>query len=177
MLHNWDGAPAVIALPVKAYFAIFENTRNGLFEGFFYVAVGAFLGMRYKQIRDIPAVCPVVFLVLGSLGSILISYDAHLPFCACGSISLFLLSARRCGSKLKPHVAARNSSTIIYLVHMYFVVIFVYLICGGSNPNMFANEVNRPLLYVFAIGGSAAVSAVVVALAKKCPALRTVFGI
>lgn len=177
LLHNWDGAPAVIAQPVKAYFVIFENTRNGLFEGFFYIAVGAALGMKHEQLDKLHFGVPVAMAVLGIIGCILISNDAHLPFCACASICVFLLSVRRSGENLKPYVKARNSSTIIYLVHMYFVVIFVYLICGGSNPKLFANEVNRFLLYLFALGGSTAVSVLVITLAKRSTVLKTVFGL
>ena len=177
LLHNWDGAPAVIAQPVKAYFVIFENTRNGLFEGFFYIAVGAVLGMKHEQLDKLHFGVPVAMAVLGIIGCILISNDAHLPFCACASICVFLLSVRRSGENLKPYVKARNSSTIIYLVHMYFVVIFVYLICGGSNPKLFANEVNRFLLYLFALGGSTAVSVLVITLAKRSTVLKTVFGL
>lgn len=177
MVRSWDGLPNVISLPVKAYFAVFGNTRNGLFEGFFYVAVGAVLGMGYERLCKLSVVGLVAGAVLGALGCMFVSNDAHLPFCASASICVFLLSVKRCGADLSPHVAARNASTIIYLVHMFFVVLFVYGLCGGTNPSMFDNEVNRPLLYLFALGGSALVSAVVISLAKRVPAIKTVFGI
>lgn len=172
-----DGLTGFLALPVKAYFAVFGNTRNGLFEGFFYVAVGAVLGMRHERIGKLPLAGLIISALLGVLGCMFISNDAHLPFCACASICVFLLSVRRCGADLRPHVTARNASAIIYLVHMFFVVIFVYGICGGTDPSMFTSEVNRPLLYLFAIGGSALVSTVVLALAKRASAIKTVFGI
>ena len=177
VLNSWEDAPTVIALPVKVYFAVFVNVRNGLFEGFFYVAVGAVLGIKYESLEKLPIDVPVVMAVVGILGCMFVSNNAHLPFCVCASIGVFLLSIRRCGANLKPHVAARNASTIIYLVHMFFVVAFVYGICGGTEPALFANEVNRPLLFLFAISGSLVVSAVVILVAKKIPAIKRVFGI
>ena len=60
---------------------------------------------------------------------------------------------------------------------MFFVVAFVYGVCGGTDPNMYANEVNRPVLYLFALGGSGLVSVAVIALAKRAPVVKRVFGI
>ena len=177
LLKGWADAPAVVALPVKAYFAVFSNVRNGLFEGFFYVAVGAVLGMRHERLGGLPVAGLVAATTFGVLGCMFVSNDAHLPFCVAASAGVFLLSVRRHGAELKPHVAARNASTIIYLVHMFFVVAFVYGICGGTDPNMYANEVNRPLLYLFALGGSGLVSVAVIALAKRVPGVKRVFGV
>lgn len=116
-LLAWNGAPPVVAFPVKACFAVFGTTRNGLFEGFFFVAVGAALGMRHERLAGLPVAGVVAGVVLGILGCMFISNDAHLPFCACAGICAFLLSIRRCGAELRPHVVARNASTAIYLVH------------------------------------------------------------
>lgn len=175
--QNWDEAPAAIALPIKAYGLVFGSSRNGLFEGFFYIAVGAVFGMKWQNVRDVPVRCMITLAATGLIGCIFVSNDAHLLFCALASAGLFLLSIRRCGLGLNPHVMARNASTIIYLVHMYFVVLFVYGICGATNPDLYANDVNRVTLYLFALGGSATLSALVIPLAKKIPALRGVFGI
>ena len=177
LLKSWADAPAALSLPVKAYFAVFNNVRNGLFEGFFYVAVGAVLGMRHERLNRLPLAGLVGATILSVLGCMFVSNNAHLPFCACASIGIFLLSIRRFGVDCRPHVAARNASTIIYLVHMFFVVAFIYGICGITTPDIYANEVNRPLLYLFALGGSGVVASIVIALVKKCPALKTVFGI
>ena len=177
LLKSWGDAPVVIALPVKAYFAVFSNVRNGLFEGFFYFAVGAVLGMRHERLGRLPVAALVAVTILGVLGCMFVSNDAHLPFCVAASVGVFLLSVRRQGAELKSHVAARNASTIIYLVHMFFVVAFVYGICGGTNPAMYDNEVNRPLLYLFALGGSGLVSVAVISLAKRVPVVKRVFGI
>lgn len=151
--------------------------RNGLFEGFFYVSVGAVLGMGCERLGRLPVAGLVVATILGVLGCMFVSSDAHLLFCSVASICVSLLSVRRFGTDCKPRVSARNASTIIYLVHMFFVVAFAYGICGGTNPVMYDNEVNRPLLYAFALGGSGLVSVTVIALTKRAPKVKTVFGI
>lgn len=177
LLRAWDEAPLLVSLPVKAYFAVFSNVRNGLFEGFFYVAVGAAFGMKHERLAGIPTSWLVLGVVLGIAGCIFVSNDAHLPFCACASICVFLLSVRRSGSDLSPHVGARNASTVIYLVHMFFAVAFVYGISGGTNPAINANEICRPLFFLFTLGASALFSVAILLLAKKAPALKRVFGI
>lgn len=118
-----------------------------------------------------------MLVVFGLSGTILVSNDAHLPFCITASTGLFLLSIRRCGANLKPHEWARNTSTIVYLVHMYFIVLFVYGIYGGMNADLYANGVDGPLLYLFALGSSALFSALVIVSSNRTPFLRKVFGI
>lgn len=176
-VQGWDGAPAALSLPVKVYGLVFGGSRNGLFEGFFYVAVGAMLGMNFRHVDEVPVFAELVLVAFGLVGTVFVSNDAHLPFCVATGIGLVLLSVRRCGSDLKPHVGARNASTVIYLVHMYFVVLFVYGICGGADPNLYANGVNSMLLYLFALGGSAVVSVLVIATSKELPMLKKIFGI
>ena len=157
--------------------AVFSNVRNGLFEGFFYVAAGAVLGMRHERLGRLPVAALVAATIFGVLGCLFVSNDAHLPFCAVTSVGVFLLSVRRHGTELKPHVASRNASTIIYLVHMFFVVAFVCGICCGTNPAMCDNEDNGLLLYLFALGGSGLISAAVIALANRVPVVKRVLGI
>ena len=176
-VQGWGGAPVALALPVKAYGLVFSGSRNGLFEGFFYVAVGAVLGMNCRRVGEFPVWAGLALAVAGLAGTVFASNDAHLPFCAAAGIGLFLLSVRRCGSDLKPHVGARNASTVIYLVHMYFVVLFVYGMCGGADPDLYANGVNAVLLYLFALGGSALVSILAIEASKKLLLLKKIFGI
>lgn len=176
-VQGWEAAPATLSLPVKVYGAAFGGARNGVFEGFFYVAVGAVLGMRHHEVEEMPVLVEIALVVLGLAGTVLVSNDAHLPFCAAAGIGSFLLSIRRCGSGLRPHAGARNASTIIYLVHMYFIVLFVYGICGGTNVNLNANGVNGAWLYLFALGGSILLSVLVIAASRRLPLLKKVFGI
>lgn len=174
---EWSGAPRAIAVPVAIYEKLFVNTRNGLFEGFFYVALGAFFGTRHKRFESMSIVCPLIGLILGVLGCIFINANAHLPFCACAGACLFLLLIKRCGPDLPSHVGVRNASTIIYLVHMMFAVVFVYGICGGVNPDLHANDADRLLLYLFSLGGSALLSIVAIRLSKISPLIKRIFGI
>ena len=176
-VQGWDGAPTYLAVPIKVYCRVFGGSRNGLFEGFFYIAVGAALGMKWDQLNRVPLSLEIASVTLGLAGNYLVNNDAHLPFCAIASIGLFLLSVRRHGTSLNSRARARCLSTIIYLVHMYFVVVFVYGICGESNPNLYANSVNRPLLFLFALSCSILVSVLVTSASKRVPAIKTVFGI
>ncbi len=173
----WEDAPAALSIPVKIYGTVFGGVRNGIFEGFFYVAMGALFGMSYRDFEKAPVWAEVALVLMGLAGTILVNNDAHLPFCVAASTGLFLLSIRHCGENLKPHEWARNTSTIVYLVHMYFIVLFVYGIYGGTNADLYANGVDGPFLYLFALGSSALFTVLVIALSKRLPFLKKVFGI
>lgn len=176
-IQSMDDAPIYLYYPIKAYSLLFGSSRNGLFEGFFYVSVGAAFGMKWNKLNEAPILLEIALVVFGLIGSLLINSDAHLPFCACVSIGIFLLSIRRYGINLKPHAVARKMSTIIYLVHMFFAVGYVYGISGGTNPDLYANSVNRPMLYLFVLCGSILLSGIVIYSSEKLPALKTIFGI
>lgn len=176
-VQGWEEAPVYLSLPCKAYSFLFGSSRNGLFEGFFYIAVGASFGLRLDFLDKMPLLFDLALAVLGLAGNYLVSNDPHLPFCVAVSIGLFLLSIRRHGSCLNSYAVARHISTVVYLVHMYFIVVFVYGFGGGVDPNLYANDVNRLLLYLFAICGSFSVSALVFFASKKMPVVKTIFGI
>lgn len=176
-VQGWEEAPVCLSLPCKAYSFLFGSSRNGLFEGFFYIALGASFGLRLDYLDETPLLFDFALAALGLAGNYLVSNDPHLPFCAAASIGLFLLSIRRHGACLNSYAVARHISTVVYLVHMYFIVVFVYGFDGGANPSLYANDVNRPLLYLFAICGSLSVSALVILASKKLPAVKTIFGI
>lgn len=133
--------------------------------------------MRFQRLESVPLGGLISGLIVGFAGCTFVSGDAHLPFCVFASLCTFILSVRRSGADLRPYVGARNASTVIYLTHMLIIVLFVYLLCGGTNSNLYANEVDRVLLYVFALGGSAIVAEIVVLLLKRIAALKRVFGI
>ena len=176
-IQSMNDAPIYLYYPVKAYSLVFGSPRNGLFEGFFYISVGAAFGMKWNKLDEVPILFEITLVVFGLIGSLLINNDAHLPFCACVSIGLFLLSIRRYGFNQEPHTVARKMSTIIYLVHMFFVVGYVYGISGGTNPDLYTNSVNRPMLYLFVLCGSFLLSGIMIFSSKKIPALKTIFGI
>lgn len=176
-VQGWDGAPAYLSVPIKIYCRVFGSSRNGLFEGFFYIAVGAAFGMKWNQLNRVPLSIEFAVVAVGLAGIFLVSNDAHLPFCVIASIGLFLLSVRRCSANMNSCAPVRRMSTIIYLVHMYFVVVFVYGICGESNPDLYACNVNRPLLFLFTLSGSILVSTLVIGVSKRMPIIKAAFGI
>lgn len=176
-VQGWEEAPVYLSIPCKVYSFLFGSSRNGLFEGFFYITVGATFGLRVDYLDEMPLLFDLALVALGLAGNYLMSNDAHLPFCAAASIGLFLLSIRRHGPCLNSYAVARHISTVVYLVHMYFIVVFVYGFGGGSDTILYANDVNPLLLYLFAICGSLSVSALVICASKKMPVVKTIFGI
>lgn len=86
------------------YMKIFGDVRNGVFEGFFYVAMGmafAALGVEKKG-GGSQRTCWGGIL-LGAFGTFAITPDAHLPFCVLFSCSVFLLSIARHGADMPAH--------------------------------------------------------------------------
>lgn len=172
---GWEGAPALIALLADLYGAVFVTARNGLFEGFFYVSAGMFVGLEWGR-RPLPRFgATAACLALGLAGCVLISPSAHLPFCAMFAIALFLLCVRRAGDSSHPW--ARKASTVVYLVHMAFAVAFVYGICGYGEIGFFNAPVSHMALYAFTLACSLLTAAVVIPLGRKFPVVKTVFGV
>lgn len=99
------------------YMKVFGNVRNGVFEGFFYVAVGMAFAVLEVEKGVSRRICWGGAL-LGVLGTIAVTPDAHLPFCVLFSCSVFLLSIARHGADTPTHPFLRNLSTGIYLSHM-----------------------------------------------------------
>lgn len=175
--HEWDGAPAWLGGGLDMYFRAFGNVRNGLFEGFFYVALGMCLGMSWEKTIAMRPLASVVTAVFGLLGCVLVSPDAHLPFCALFALGLFLLAVHRCGEGAGQHVLLRNASTGIYLTHMIFVVVFIYGICGSTDPSSTMNsQVPHLATFAFAAACSLATSIVASRLARRSKAVKGLFG-
>lgn len=175
--HEWDGAPAWLAGGLDLYFRAFGNVRNGLFEGFFYVALGMCLGMSWERAIAVRPLASVVVSVFGLLGCVLVSPDAHLPFCALFALGLFLLAVHRCGEGAGQHVLLRNASTGIYLTHMIFVVVFIYGICGSTDPSSTMNsQVPHLATFAFAAACSLATSIVASRLARRSKSVKGLFG-
>lgn len=94
LLLKWEGAPTAISLPVKIYSLMFGNTRNGLFEGFFYIALGMYFGMNPESIQNIDVKVITAAIATGVLGCLYVSSDQHLLFCALIAGGIVLLSIR-----------------------------------------------------------------------------------
>ena len=173
--RGWEGALVPIALLVDLYSAVFVTARNGLFEGFFYVAVGMYVGLGWGS-RPLPRLgTTVACLALGLTGCVLISPSAHLPFCAIFAVALFLLCVRRTGDL--PHPWARKASTVVYLVHMAFAVAFVYGICGYGEIDFFTAPVSHVVLYSFTLVCSLLTASIAIPLGRKVSLVKTIFGV
>lgn len=177
-LHEWEDAPRAIASMVDAYYLVFTNVRNGVFEGFFYIALGAFLGMRWNTVVGLHPAISAVLAFIGALGCIAVSYDAHLPFCAAFATGVFTLSVHKVDNESSNvAVTARNSSTIIYLVHMVFVVICVYGVFGWQGIWTPTADYPHALLFAFVSACSIGVAAIVVLLSKRHKVIKRLFGL
>lgn len=177
-LHEWEWTPDAVSSIIDVYYLAFTNVRNGVFEGFFYIALGAYLGMHWNVVAGIrPAVSAAIALV-GAFGCIAVSHDAHLPFCVAFAVGLFFLSVHKVKSKSSnAAVAARNSSTIIYLVHMVFVVVCVYGILGWQGIWSPTADYPHAFLFTFVLACSIGVAVFVVLLSKRCQMIKRLFGI
>lgn len=175
--YEWDAAPAWLAGVLDLYFKEFTNVRNGLFEGFFYVALGMCLGLRWECVVAVSPSASAAMVVLGATGCVLATPDAHLPFCALFALGVFVLSVHRYGEEAGRHVQLRNASTGVYLTHMIFVVVFIYGVCGSTDPSSTMNsQVSHIATFAFALACSLTTSTVASRLASKSKVVKELFG-
>lgn len=179
LLLKWEGAPTAISLPVKIYSLTFENTRNGLFEGFFYIALGMYFGMNSESIKEIDVSTILTAIALGVLGCFLISSDQHLLFCALVAGGVVLLSIRGGVQNQLPIFALmRKASTVIYLTHMMFVALYVFGICGSRQSDVTSNgDVNHLMLFCFVVVTSLFTAVGVIALSKRNGTIKKFFAV
>lgn len=176
-VHEWDGAPTWLAGALDLYFKVFANVRNGLFEGFLYVALGMCLGLRWERAVAVSPTASAAMALLGAAGCVLVTPDAHLPFCALFALGAFLLSVHRHGERADQHVLLRNASTGVYLTHMIFVVVFIYGICGSADPSSTMNsQVPHAATFAFALVCSLITSVMASRLARRCRVVKELFG-
>lgn len=175
--YGADAVPVALQPLVDFYFHWFVTVRNGLFEGFFYVALGLWLGARWERAASVRLAVPVCAATAGLAGCVLVTPDAHLPFCAAYATGVFLLSIRRHGADAPAHPLARNVSTGVYLTHMLFVVLFVYGIRGFSELSFSGSSgFSHMAAYAFALACSAAVSVAASLLSRRSGAVKRLFG-
>lgn len=163
---------------INIYFFLFSNVRNGLFEGLFYTAVGMFLACRFSEDwfsrnekKFIAGIC------IGGFLSIIITPDAHLPFCALYAISTFAFAISRSGERSLRALRCRQLSVGIYLCHMLFAFLFVYVLFSGNNSTLVENEVLHIYLYIFTLICSTALTLFVIVVSRRFPMAGRVFGI
>ena len=80
---------SVLAYGIKAYHFLFWSTRNGLFMGFIFVLIGAFLANHTVQINIKTSVCCFVISTLLMLAEVLVL--KHLSFQKDYNMTVFLL--------------------------------------------------------------------------------------
>ena len=172
-VRSFSGAPVFLSAPVELYYRVFGGVRNGLFEGFFYVALGMCLGLSEERVRSIGTLAWVILACAGFAGCFLWSPDAHLPFCVALSVGVFGLSMRVPSGRRFP--LARSASTAVYLLHMYFVVLFAYGFCGAAVVNFPAAGVPAVPLFLFVLVSSVLAALLVRSLGNRIPSVRRAF--
>ncbi len=179
LLLKWEGAPTAISLPVKIYSLTFGNTRNGLFEGFFYIALGMYFGMNPESINKIDVRTVSAAIAIGFLGCFLISSDQHLLFCALVAGGIVLLSIRGgVQNQLPIFTRMRKASTVIYLTHMVFIALYVFEFCGTRLSDVTSNgDVNHLALFCFTVVASLLTAAGVIALSKRNGTIKKFFAV
>lgn len=179
LLLKWEGAPTAISLPVKIYSLMFGNTRNGLFEGFFYIALGMYFGMNPESIQNIDVKVITAAIATGVLGCFYVSSDQHLLFCALIAGGIVLLSIRGgVQSRLPMFTRMRKASTVIYLTHMMFIALYVFEICGSRQSDVTSNgDVNHLALFCFTVVASLLTAAGVIALSKRSSTIKKFFAV
>ena len=179
LLLKWEGAPMAISLPAKIYSLTFGNTRNGLFEGFFYIALGMYFGMNLDSIQNIDVRAIAAPIITGVLGCFFISSDQHLLFCALVAGGIVLLSIRGgVQSQLPIFIRMRKASTVIYLTHMMFVALYVFGICGSRQSDVTSNgDVNHLMLFCFVVVASLLTSVGVIVLSDRSSAIKKFFAV
>ena len=178
LFRDCPGVPSALSAAIRAYYSVFVTVRNGFFEGFFYIALGAYIGMQLRAEKRPSFVTALVLALGGALGCILITSSPHLPFCVAFSVGVFLLSIRRVESSDDViYRTFRNISAVIYLIHMPVILLLAYGLFGLKGPYAMNPELPLMTLYLLAVAGSSAIAAIVILASKRCPVLRKVFGI
>lgn len=147
-------------------------------RGFFLHCSRSFFGYALERRFGHAPKRPSALALGGALGCIAVSYDAHLPFCAAFATGVFILAVRKVsGESSNVSVTARNSSTIIYLVHMVFVVACVYGVFGWQGIWSPTADCQHIFLFAFVLACSIGVSAIVMPLSKRHQVVKRLFGI
>lgn len=168
------GCGGLLGVVLESYFYVFGTVRNGLFEGFPYITIGMAIAIKRRAFERILPIGAVTLTAAGLAGNILISSDAHLPFCAAFAIGIFALS---CAWGEGTHPFLRASSTVTYLTHMMVAVIVVYLVAGGRSPSLLDNGVPNFVLFVAAYLTTIVASIIVWRLRERFVWVKDLFGV
>lgn len=136
------------ALPMLYFnFKVLVNFRNGLFEGFFYIALGMCMGVHRARFGSLPAAVPIRPLFAAFAGFMFVSPDQHLPFCACAAACFFLITIRRTADQGRS--VLRRTSTVVYLTYRLLVVALIHGVFGGRGATKL--QAGAPMRVVFPI--------------------------
>lgn len=142
-------------LPVSIYYVVFNTTRNGIFLGFFYVAIGMYI----SQCNEKLSLWDILIIVIAIAA--LFSADFKRVSVALFATVIFKISIN---INLRPsgiYKLCRDFSLKIYLVHMYFIAI--YRVFYAVNESVY----NYAECFIFALVLSVALSAVIALVEKR----------
>lgn len=134
------------------------GTRNGLFYGFFYVAMGAFIATKENNTDTTPVSKYVVGLILSvvalGLESIIGLFVLHasqtiLWFCTVPAVFFLFMIAKNINIPIRPIIMryVRNISTLIYTSQFIFIYLFVSLGIGRYGMKMYMITVFTSTLF------------------------------
>lgn len=146
----------------------FNDTRNVVFVGMFYVCCGAMIAIYKSKLASIPSPVLCVAFCLGLLGSIAINPTGSMPFSALVIVSTVTLAIRRTGSS---HPTLRTTGAIIYLIHCYAVKIFMFLL---ARTDLIIIDRNITCFILVSLTTLIAALAIL-PLARRNKALATIF--
>jgi hypothetical protein len=160
--------------PIRVYLDIFATSRNGLFFGFFFVAMGAYFAKTGFRIKN---PFPAFFVFMAALTAevfLLRAYSQPLNFNLmffAMPASVYLFSGML-ELKLKDRGIyrwLRDGSLIVYLVHPLFIIVLPILFGFSGLSGFYRNSLVQ---YVLVAGGSYLFAWILMNVTKKWPGLH-----
>lgn len=156
---------------LNIYYAVFMNTKNGFFKGLFYLIIGISISKSGKITKPIYSIIfgAAVFTVMATVNND--SLTALLTPVFTAFIFCFALSVKSGAISDSLSINLRNISTGIYVLHMYFVAIFIVGISHGSE------QYNYTLCTLFSIAASIMIYAILYLIKIKGKRLSSILMI
>lgn len=151
------------------YRVTFNDTRNVVFAGLFYITCGALIAVHKKAINAIPSVAVVAVLLVALAGSILVTSSGNMPFGMVFRVCIVVLAIRPTGT---PHPTLRAWGAIIFLIHFYVVRVVQFVLANtGYNIPIDRNVTCFVLVSIISV----IMAAILLPMAKRNSILRTLF--
>lgn len=182
--------PVLIEKTISLYNVIFASPRV-ICQGFFYISLGMLIADIYKKYilrlkdKHIALFVCIVFTVLMYIVSFIISQATNLfittligSLCkAILAILIFILTSLAVKQTTLPFAKAlRSTSAVLYLTHIYFILIFVYIICRGTSTSLLDNTFNYVMAFIFSIIGCIIISFIVIPIGSKNKLIAKLFN-